>query len=167
MGALFATRLKELLHYDAVQGKFYWKAKSAPQSHVKIGQEAGTLRKDGRVQINLEGKVYLASRLAWIWMTGDWPDKQVDHKDCNPGNNAWCNLRLATPIQNSANQGIRKNNNTGMKGVSIRKKSGKFLARMRIGEQRLYLGDFDCPAAAHFAVMVAALKHNGEFARLA
>jgi hypothetical protein len=50
-------------------------------------------------------------------MTGDWPPEYVDHKDGNPNNNAWDNLRLATAQQNAQNKKRKYNSYTGIKGV--------------------------------------------------
>jgi hypothetical protein len=91
--------LREVLHYDPATGKWRWlKSRGGNRG------EAGTLRKDGRHQIRLEGKCYLASRLAWLYMTGKWPTQQIDHIDRKPGNDKWTNLRSASPSENLKNR---------------------------------------------------------------
>lgn len=48
------------------------------------------------MRLTIDGKSYLAHRLAWLYMTGKHPQWELDHIDRNGRNNAWSNLRLAT-----------------------------------------------------------------------
>ena len=41
----------------------------------------------------------------------------------------------------------------------------KWMARIKVNGVGIYLGLFDCPAAAHFAYIIEADKQFGEFAR--
>ncbi len=78
----------------------------------------GTVREDGYIRINVDGKLHYAHRLVWIIFNGHIPDgMQVDHIDCNPSNNKISNLRLATQSQNNHNQRVYKSNSSGVKGV--------------------------------------------------
>lgn len=97
-------------------------------------------------------------------MTSEWPPDgmEVDHIDCDPTNDKWSNLRLATRAQNCANSTARKNS-TGFKGVQARGK--KWVAGIKIDGKRVYLGRFDTPEDAHAAYCRAASAHQGEFAR--
>lgn len=89
--------------------------------------------------------------------------EEVDHIDRNGLNNTRSNLRIATVVQNQANARISKSNTTGFKGV--RKHKGKFMARISVNGNRLFLGMFATPELAHAAYMEAAIKYHGEFAR--
>src|SRR4051812_35075520 len=93
--------LKQALDYDPETGWFIWKddgvIRSSPNGRIYPGDRAGTAG-EGRRQIKHIDRVYRESRLAWAFMTGDWPPKgfDVEHKDEDGTNNKWANLRLAT-----------------------------------------------------------------------
>lgn len=78
--------------------------------------------------------------------------------------NRWCNLREATRTQNNANSKCRKTNKSGLKGVSASGKN-KWAARIQLHGKQRKIGDFDCPAAAHFAYLIEADKAFGAYAR--
>jgi hypothetical protein len=65
--------LKKVLRYDPLTGLFWWIVK---RNGVIEGKPAGVLGKYVRVKIN--GKSYSASCMAWLWMTGTWPEREVD-----------------------------------------------------------------------------------------
>ena len=152
------------LHYDADAGLFRW---IAPCRRVgKMGIASLKASSKGYVIIRIRGKKYSAHRLAWLWMTGEWPALDIDHIDGDKTNNKWENLRLATKSQNAANAKAHKDNASGLKGVCWHLEGRKWAAEIKINRKKVYLGLFDCPAAAHLAYAVAAEKYFGEFARL-
>jgi len=84
-----------LLEYDPDTGVFRWKVGRY------IGRTAGwTNQKTGRLLIGVKGKLYYANRLAWFYMTGEWPESDVDHIDEDKTNNAFANLQLLTRTDN-------------------------------------------------------------------
>jgi hypothetical protein len=155
-------RLLAALQYDPQTGIFRWKIRTSIR--VMVGQQAGSIVK-GYVEIGLDGVHYQAHRLAWFYMTGEWPALQVDHKDTNRANNAWFNLREATHGQNVTNSGPRRNNRTGLKGVTPF--NGRWHARIMHDGALHLLGYFDSPEAAHAAYARKAHELHGEFARVA
>lgn len=88
----------------------------------------------------------------------------VDHINRNRLDNRRSNLRLATPLENTRNTSLAKNNTTGYKGVSERK--GKYEAHIRIDGVLQHLGNYDNKEDAAKAYNVMAEKHFGEFAAL-
>jgi hypothetical protein len=165
---LTQERLKELLDYDPETGIFTWRVDRGYKA--KAGTIAGYESK-GYWMIGVDridkskDSPYQAGRLAFLWMTGTFPNADCDHADGNPLNNKWTNLREASRSQNQRNKRVQSNNVTGLKGVSLHRGT-KWVARIKVdGEKKPYLGIFDCPAAAHFAYIVAADEHFGEFAR--
>ncbi len=95
------------------------------------------------------------------------PKELIDHEDGNGLNNQRNNIRRCTNKDNLRNQGLRKGNTSGFKGVSWDSKSKKWAARIHVNNRvRMYLGLFNCPIEAARAYNAAALIHHGEFARL-
>src|ERR1700726_3642325 len=68
--------------------------------------------------------IALPNQLAWFYMTGRWGRATIDHRDGNPANNRWKNLRVATPSQNNANRRRPRNNTSGFKGVCLTRNAG-------------------------------------------
>jgi hypothetical protein len=163
---LTAERLKELLNYNPLTGVFLWKVWRGPRAQA--GQIAGSAwpNKSGKFyrRIMVDGRMYLAHRLAVLWMTGEMPLREVDHRDGDGLNNAWRNLRKATRAQNSANTPRHTDNRAGFKGVYQR--GQRFVAMIRRDKRGRYLGTYDTPEEAHAAYAAAAQKHFGEFARV-
>jgi hypothetical protein len=155
------ARLRELLQYDAETGEFRWLKQMSRK--IRAGDLAGTLTGDRYCKITIKGRQYRAHQLAWLYVTGEWCPLMIDHRDGDPLNNRWDNLRRATRSQNNANRGPHRNNACGLKGVS-RNRSG-WRATIHKNRRRHYLGIFRTPQAAHAAYEAAARKLFGEFAR--
>jgi hypothetical protein len=162
MAKLTAARLRELLDYDPATGQFAWRVNRRGR-FARIGQRAGSPRKDGRLQICIDERIYFASRLAVLWMTGEWPRQLVDHRNCNPADDRWTNLREATFSQNGANSRARQSA-IPLKGVT-RSRNGRYDAQIKVNYQRICLGRFKTAKAANAAYAAAARLHFGEFAR--
>ena len=158
-------RLLAVLRYEPETGLFFWKIRTS--FRVMPGRQAGSIGPNGYIEIGLDNKNYQAHRLAWFYMTGEWPALQIDHKDTDRANNAWSNLREATHGQNVNNSGPRKNNTSGFKGVSFFKPKQRWHARIMHEGQLHLLGYFNTPEAAHAAYARKAHELHGEFARVA
>lgn len=98
--------------------------------------------------------------------------QKVDHIDGNPLNNQKSNLRICTQIENVRNQKIRKNNTSGYKGVTFKRRMIKnkeysyWCARLGFNNKRIHLGYFKTQIDAAKAYNIAAIKYFGEFAKL-
>ena len=158
------SRLKEYLRYDPLTGVFTW-IKKKTKGSVKVGDVAGCPHGNGYWDIRIDRRLYFAHRLAWFYMTGKWPNGHIDHKNGDPGDNRWENLREATASQNHANTRRPKNNTSGLKGASYAKANNRWLAQIRKQGRHVYLGYHDTKEEAHAAYLEASRRLNGEFAR--
>jgi len=155
--------LKEIIHYNPETGIFTW---ILARPKIRAGQIAGYKTHKNRIEIEIHGKAYQASRLAVFYMTGEWPRHQVDHINCIRHDNRWCNLREATQSQNQANRPARKGKKIPFKGVTIKKHLPKpFVAQICKNGQHKHLGCYSTPEEAHKAYIDAANDLHGEFAR--
>lgn len=100
-------------------------------------------------------------------MTGAWPEFEIDHWNTHKPDNRWVNLRPATVTQQCVNVGMRKDNTSGVKGVHLHKKSGRWIAQLNIKGRRTALGRFPTKDAAAEAYNAAARELHGEYARTA
>jgi hypothetical protein len=156
----FTERLRELVHYDPTTGVFTRKVLCGGRVEGSI---AGTLHCDGYLKFSVDNRLYLAHRLAWLFVYGEWPPNQIDHINGNRADNRIVNLRLATPAENSRNRRRHQNNISGFKGV-IRQRA-KWHAQIMVNGRWHRLGGFSTPEEAHAAYCEAAPKFHGEFAR--
>lgn len=148
--------LKEVLHYDPNTGEFRWKIN---RRRIKYGNIAGTIRHD-YITIVYEQKQYFVHRLAWLYMTGNWPTNQIDHINGIGHDNRWHNLREATNSQNNQNRALSKNNKSGFIGVSWCKQRNKWRAQIKFNNKKMYLGSFECPQEAYQAYLTAKAKYH-------
>lgn len=157
---LTQARLKELIHYDPDTGMFRSLVNYGPRKRIPPGP-IGVIAKD-YVRIMIESKPYCAHRIAWLYMTGRWPEHEIDHKDRNPFNNKWRNLREATRSQNNVN---RTTTVDGRLKWAYQRASGRWVALKRGPNGQEYLGTFDTEIEAHQAAAARAIELHGEFAR--
>lgn len=155
---ILLNELKDILSYDLDTGEWHWLKNMT--SRARAGTVAGTVRKDGYVQITINKKIYLAHRLAWFYVIGDWPPCKIDHKNCQKTDNRWNNLRLASDEQNAANRKLGKTNTTGHKGVYLDRRTGRWYAECA----DVYLGTFPTKEEAAEAYVKAASLRYGEYA---
>lgn len=74
----------------------------------------------------------LVHRIIWCLLHGSIPeDLTIDHIDGNGLNNSVINMRLVDKPANNRNQKLRNTNKSGVQGVSLRKDTGKWSARIR------------------------------------
>jgi hypothetical protein len=151
-----ADRLKILYTYNPENGLFM---STFTRRQWKAGRVAGNRAK--YTMIVIDRKQYRAHRLAWLYMTGQWPDGQIDHINGDKHDNRFSNLRVATPAMNSQNiLSPRKDCRSGLKGVSWRETHKKWHATIRINGKATHLGYFDSADAAHQVYMMAKQQHH-------
>jgi hypothetical protein len=157
MSTLTQERLKELLHYDPETGVFTWRTSGSGKRANKL---AGGYDAYGYICIAVDKVTYKASRLAWLYIEGYIPENLIDHKDRNPKNNKWKNLRHVTNQCNARNQSVRKNNKSGVTGVCWIKRSCKWQSQIRADRKTKYLGEFKTLKEAVQARWNAEIKYG-------
>jgi hypothetical protein len=82
---LTAGRLRELFHLDTATGVWTRLVSRGRHNRWRVGSVVGSATgKDGYRQIKIDGRNYLAHRLAILYTTGEWPKNQVDHRNRKP-----------------------------------------------------------------------------------
>jgi len=119
---------KELWDYDPTEGTFTWKLRDKEhfrsENHwlkyveSKVGTLCGTLTKRGYIVLGYDGSQYYAHRLAWLFVTGEWPSEYIDHINRDKSDNRFDNLRVVSSGENSRNVSKSSRNTSGQVGVS-------------------------------------------------
>ncbi len=162
---LSASELRSLLSYEQSNGAFTWIV--APSNRIRAGSEAGSVGRLGYRRICINRRAYFAHRLAWLYVYGRWPLREIDHIDGTPANNAIANLREADHFENQANRGRQKNNTSGYKGVHFNRQAWRWRAVIHAGGCTFHLGSFKTRIAAAKAYARAARRLHCEFGRTA
>jgi hypothetical protein len=150
-------RLKELFDYAPQTGDFI---RILAVSSAKAGDVAGTIQGKGYLGFNIDNRHYLAHRLAWLYMYGEWPKHQIDHIDGNKTNNRIENLRDVDNSENHRNTKVNSNSTTGILGVCWCSEANKWRAYIHIGGRQKRLGSFDDIADAAKARAEAEKKYG-------
>ncbi len=158
--AKLLDRVNELLSYGTEAGLFTWKVSRSRLA--KIGSVAGTHRPDGYISIGIDGRYYLAHRLAFLLTHGYFP-KEVDHINGVKTDNRACNLREATRQQNMYNRGKYLSNSSGFKGVYFDRKCGRYNAQASLNGRTVFIGSSETPELASELYNTFAAQHHSEF----
>jgi hypothetical protein len=169
---LTADQLRTLLDYHPKLGLFFWRPREPLRQYDRTwntryaGKQAGTPTVPrGYVQILVNTRLYLAHRLAYLWMNGAWPTDEIDHRDGDPANNRWDNLREATSSQNKMNNRMRSDNSSGHKGVHWNTRRRKWCAEVWIDGKKHVFGFFASVEDAVAARDNGARRLHGDYRR--
>jgi hypothetical protein len=120
--------LKSLLTYDPETGEFRWRIRRS--NRAPKGSLAGCSDRHRYIVIRIDGTLHKAHRLAWLYVHGALPTKNIDHINQNPSDNRICNLREADQHENNQNRRLQRNSSSGATGVSLHKASQLWHARI-------------------------------------
>ena len=91
-------------------------------------------------------------------------DEVVDHINRDKLDNRKANLRVCTSSDNAKNRGTRKNNVSGVTGVTWNKQASKWEARINMSGKRIHLGAFTDINEAIRVRIHSELEMFGEYA---
>ena len=132
---LTKSQLKSLLHYNPETGIFHRKYNTKSKM-------TGYLNTFGYLEIRVKSKLYLAHRLAWFYVHGEFPQNEIDHIDHDRSNNKINNLRDVTRIENAKNASLRGDSNSGVTGVTWIEYKNIWLSQIKHNYKTINLGTF-------------------------
>ena len=91
-------KIENELNYDPSTGAFTWKTPKRGRR-----QKLGSICTKGYLQISVDGKKYMAHRLAWYLTYNRWPT-EIDHINRVKLDNRISNLREVSHKENCLNQ---------------------------------------------------------------
>jgi hypothetical protein len=149
-------RLKDLLNYDPETGIFMWKVR---RHGVTLGSVAGCTD-EGYIRIKIDGRLYAAHRLAWLYVNGSLPEFTIDHINRVRSDNRIANLRSATNAENHQNRSKYITNTSGVTGVYWDNQRGKWRAQIEHLGRNVNLGRYSTIEAAAEARAAAKKKFH-------
>lgn len=153
MRKITQSELRDLLHYSEDTGEFTWRYDRPGQPLA--GSIAGCTTSEGYIRICVNKRYYLAHRLAWLYMFGEWPAEQVDHINQIKSDNRRVNLRSVTHAENMQNRMQSKTSISGYHGVYPTASGKKWMAKIRHNKKIILLGIFTDPLLAHERYLAA------------
>lgn len=150
--------------YDPESGALTWLPKPGNSHGAKVwnprlaGKEAGTITAKGyrKLQFEFAGdrKVYrvMAHRLAWFIVHGALPIGDVDHINRDRLDNRIENLRDVPASLNQRNAKLRRDNTSGISGVTWSARDKRWRAAVWVDGQMAYLGKYIDKEAANTVV---------------
>ena len=160
MKELTLDLVNELFRYDKETGDLIRKV--SVSSRGKAGDRAGAVNGNGYYVTTIEGAKYRNHRVIFLMHHGFLP-ACLDHIDTNKLNNRIENLRPATYSQNQYNSGMRKDNTSGVKGVTWNSKSSKWQVQIKYNGKYNYLGLYRTVTEATTAIHKVREQLHGEF----
>lgn len=126
---LTAERARELFNYEPVAGKLIRLVRTSSCTHV--GDVVGSRHSEGYLTVCVDGNQYFVHRLIWLWVYGEWPPYDIDHRNGKRADNRFPNLRMATRSENNQNKSSAlRNSQTGILGVSWNRRNQKWYAQL-------------------------------------
>ena len=157
------TQAEALKYFEYKDGNLYWKSMPYKRNDL-IGTKAGSDTGNCRSQIYIGKKHYKLHRIIYLMFHGYVP-KEVDHIDNNTLNNRIENLRPATRSEQCCNTRLRKDNTSGVKGITWDKARNKWIVSINKNQKTVFRARFDDLELAQLVANEARNKYHGTFAR--
>lgn len=154
-GPVSVELLRQILDYNPETGALTWRERtpdlfrdgkqSASQNCASwngryAGAPAFTSRHPkGYLMGWINNRAYLAHRIIWMLVHGEEPD-DIDHINGDRTDNRLANLRNVSRSVNLRNARMRRDNTSGVNGVS--REGGRWAAYITVNRKRKFLGYF-------------------------
>ena len=143
---------KEFFTYSPETGDVHWL--KTRNNRCTAGKRVSTASTDGALQVCFDHRTYRLHRVIWLYMTGSWPTKVIDHKDGDQTNNRWENLRDVSQSVNRENlRAAPANNKVGVLGVG--RIGSRWRANIHVYGKSMALGSFNTLEDAQQAYLEA------------
>ena len=135
--------VRDTFCYDPTSGLLVRVVNKSKYDRSATGHKV--IRKSGKayIQVKVGRKTYLAHRIIYLYVTGRFPEGEIDHRDGDGTNNRWDNLTVGTRRDNCLNVRRRADNRSGVTGVSFCKGKQKWQAYISSDAGRIHLGFFE------------------------
>lgn len=164
--------MEKKFHIVPRTGKIVYK-----KNNRKGAAQAGWIKPGSRSEgggyrmISVAGRRTLVRghHLVWAWVTGNWPDDEIDHRNGKRDDNRISNLRQVTVAQNRINKVMQSNNKSGYKWVHWDKQRNLWKAEIREPSAKprrrrlIFYFAHSNPKVAYEKACEAAKKIYGEF----
>lgn len=154
MTILSLKRLNELFDYRVGDGALIWRTRPSIRTRALVGKLAGSVRHDGRRQVQIDGSLYLVHRIVYAMNMGDWPVGEIDHINGNAADNRIENLR---DVNHKTNMENRRQAERGCRSglLGVVRQNNRYIARISNNRKTHYLGCFMSAEDAHSAYLQA------------
>jgi hypothetical protein len=130
--------VKKLFYYDAASGMLIWR--NGNGRNVKPWQQAKALNGNGYFTVKIQNKSYPVHRIIWLYVNGNFPSQEIDHKNRIRNDNRLCNLRAVSRTDNCQNISLPRHNKSGHIGVSWFKKEKSWTVYVKVNKKNKWLG---------------------------
>ena len=116
----------------------------------------------GYCHISFNNSTVYYHTIVWILTTGEDIPKgiQIDHINGNKTDNRFENLRLVTDRENQQNQKVHRAGK--LSGCSFHKRDKKYMARIKVAGNSIFLGHYKTEQEAHKVYLIAC-QHIEEY----
>lgn len=171
LGVIDPEYLRECLAYDKASGELTWLSRprehfaTEPASRIWNTKFAGSkaltaTHGSGYRHGTINNRRYLAHRVIWSIVYGEWPTEDIDHINGNRADNRIENLRAVSRAENLRNMKLYNNNTTGVMGVYWHKNTGKWRSLIKVNGKSIHLGLFESIEDAAAARAEAEKKYD-------
>lgn len=137
---LTQEELQRELSYNKETGEWRW---LKPREGRTMEKPAGHISKSGRRVICINGLSYTSSRLAFLYVTGSFPNGAIRHKSEDKDDDRWVNLDSIEIKDIHKHRKLDIRNSSGVTGVYFIIATGKWRASITCNGKRIELGVFD------------------------